>query len=509
LRAATAANMRNKYNLRTAFFNLGGLVPFLLFCGGGFVGFATTLPKAAPLTTTAPRPTPQPRPRPTPPPHPNAESVHEVWVARYGGPESGEDQAFAITLDTLGNVYVTGRSYVSPGPGINYDCVTVKYDSTGQQQWIARYNGPGNGDDEGRAIAVDASGNVYVTGASINASLEYDYVTIKYNSAGQEQWVVRYDAHGTYGDYAVGIALDASGNVYVTGTSDDGDGISDYATIKYDPAGQQQWVVRYSGPANGGGGATAMALDTSGNIYVTGTTSNGNDSDYATIKYNSAGQQQWVALYDGPAGGEIAHAIALDGSGNVYVTGASQGVGTDLDYATVKYNSAGQEQWARRYVGPSDHDEALSVAIDKQGNVFVTGFSYSSGTSYDYATVKYNSAGQEQWVARYNGPANDTDYGNAIAVDDSGNAYVTGTSIGTVGYYDYATIKYSPNGQRQWVARYNGPGSDSDEANAIVLDSSGNVYVTGFSSESGFDFDYATIKYVQGSTSPINPIPRH
>jgi hypothetical protein len=127
--------------------------------------------------------------------------------------------------------------------------------------------------------------------------------------------------------------------------------------------------------------------------------------------------------------------------------------------------------------------------------VYVTGFSYNSGTNYDYATVKYNSAGQEQWVDRYDGPANETDYGNAIAVDNSGNAYVTGTSIGTVGSYDYATIKYSPNGQRQWVARYNGPGSDSDEANAIVLDGSNNVYVTGFSSQSGFDFDFATIKY--------------
>lgn len=396
---------------------------------------------------------------------------------------------------------MTGHSYVSPGPGINYDCVTIKYDPTGQQQWIARYNGPGNGDDEGKAIALDALGNVYVTGTSINANLDYDYLTIKYNSAGQEQWVARYGASGsTLDDNAVAIAIDHSGNVYVTGGSMDANGLA-YATVKYNSDGQQQWVARYAG--NGFGYAIAMAIDGSDNIYVTGTVGTANPgTNYATIKYNSAGQEQWVAVYAGPGNNDIASAIAVDGVGNVYVTGVSDGVGTHLDYATVEYNSAGQEQWAARYVGPGYDDEARAIAVDKLGNVYVTGFSFSSVTNYDYETVKYASTGQEQWVDRYDGPANSTDYAYAIAVDNSGNAYVTGTSIGTTGYYDYATIKYSPDGQRLWVARYDGPGNNSDGGNAVFVDSSDNVYVTGFSSFALSDFDYATIKYVQPTPAP-------
>src|SRR4030095_1082339 len=422
----------------------------------------------------------------------------------YAGPNSGQDEAYAIAVDSLGNVYVTGRSYVSPGPGINYDCVTIKYDSTGQEQWIAGYNGPGNGDDEGRAIAIDGSGNVYVTGASINANLDYDYLTIKYNAAGQEQWVARYGASGTtLDDNAVAISIDGSGNVYVTGGSINANGLA-YATVKYNSVWQEQWVSRYNGPS-GVGHATAMAIDGSDNIYVTGIVGNGNGgSNYGTIKYNSDGQEQWFALYDAPGNNDIANAIAVDAPGSVYVTGASEGPGpAPFDYATVKYNNVGQQEWVARYAGPSDDDEAQAIAVDNLGNVYVTGFSWAANTAADYATIKYNSVGQEQWVDRYDGPANDTDYGYAIAVDNSGNAYVTGGSVGTVGFYDYATVKYSPDGQRQWVARYNGPGSDSDEGHAIAVDSSGNVYVTGYSSASLFDFDYATIKYVQPTAAPI------
>src|SRR5436190_2192575 len=99
---------------------------------------------------------------------------------------------------------------------------------------------------------------------------------------------------------------------------------------------------------------------------------------------------------------------------------------------------------------------------------------------------------QRQWAARYNGLGNRDDYGLAVAVDNSGNAYVTGTSFGSGSDYDYATIKYNSAGQEQWVARYDGPGGSSDYARAIAVDSSGNVYVTGESSDTGFD--YATVK---------------
>ena len=117
-------------------------------------------------------------------------------------------------------------------------------------------------------------------------------------------------------------------------------------------------------------------------------------------------QQEWVSIYNGPGNNyDEAHSIAVDGLGNVYVTGASKtgtGAGTE-DFTTIKYDVAGVEQWVSRYNGPGNgYDEAFDIAVDDSGNVYVTGFSLGIGTGYDYATVKYNSAGVQQWASRYN-----------------------------------------------------------------------------------------------------------
>jgi alpha-tubulin suppressor-like RCC1 family protein len=361
--------------------------------------------------------------------------------------------------------YADGHAHRAKGPPV--------VPTTGIfEAWVSPYNG------QAQAIAVDASGNVYVTGTR-SFGLGHEYATIRYDSAGQEQWVALY--HGPANDdFARAIAIDSFGNVYVTGYSRRfAGGDFDYATIKYDAGGQEQWVARSNG--SGYDYAYAMAIDAAGNVYVTGE-SNGS---YATIKYNSAGQEQWIAHYNG-AGAALA--IVVDASSNVFVTGGGYG-----DYATVKYNSAGQQQWVATYNGPGNGDDyAFAVALDELGNVYVTGQSVGTGTSWDYATIKYNASGQQQWVARYNGPANDIDVAQALALDDSGNVYVTGFSTGVGSAYDYATIKYNSAGQQQWVARYNGPGNTYDAAYAIAVDGSENVYVTGYG---GATYDYTTIKY--------------
>jgi hypothetical protein len=125
----------------------------------------------------------------------------------------------------------------------------------------------------------------------------------------------------------------------------------------------------------------------------------------------------------------------------------------------------------------------------------------------DYATIKYDSAGQQQWVSRYDGPANAADFARAIALDNSSNVYVTGESAGQGTRNDFATVKYNSIGQEQWVVRYNGPANRDDQANAIAVDASGNVYVTGQSFDPNNGDDYVTIKYVQGATSTPTPSP--
>jgi len=433
--------------------------------------------------------------------------VYEEWVQRYNGPGNSFDYAYKIDIDNFGNIYVAGHS---AGIGSSYDYTIIKYNSSGVQQWFQRYNGPGNSQDDAQDLKVDASGNIYVTGNSVGIGTNYDYATIKYNSLGIQQWVQRYNGPINGTDVATSIAIDNSGNVYVTGRSDGIGNVYDYATIKYNSLGIQQWVQRYNGPGNFSDQANSIGVDNSGNVYVTGwSVGNGTSIDYATIKYNTGGVQQWIQRFNGTGNGEdFGNKLILDNSGNVYVTGRSVGASTGIDYATVKYNSSGIQQWVQTYNGPGNvFDEASSITIDGSGNVYVSGNSVGNTGGRDYAIIKYNNSGLSQWVQRYNGIGNGEDFARDLIVDNLGNVYVTGSSEGNGSNYDYATIKYNSSGALQWLQRYNGAGNGSDYSNSIGIDNFNNVYITGYSVGNGSDYDFTTIKYSQQQLSIIQPSP--
>jgi uncharacterized delta-60 repeat protein len=436
--------------------------------------------------------------------------VGPVWLQRYNGTADSTDYANKMAVDTSGNVYVTGSS---KGGGTSYDYVTIKYNSEGMIQWLQRYNGPGNGADFANSIAVDASGNVYITGGSVGSGSGSDVVTIKYNTLGVQQWLQRYNGTENAFDDASSITVDASGNVYVAGSSM-GSGTSyDYVTIKYNSSGVQQWMQRYDGTGSSFDAAFSIAVDGSGNVSVAGySTGVGTGYDCVTIQYNSSGVQQWLQRYNGPGNStDVVNSIAVDGSGNVYITGFSGGSGTANDYVTIKYNSSGVQQWLQTYNGTGNSfDNAKSLTIDGSGNVYITGYSTGSSSGEDYTTIKYNSSGVQQWLQIYNGAGNSHDNAYSIAIDAPGNVYVTGFSSGNATGNDYTTIKYNSSGVQEWEQRYNGPAGTGDEAYSIAVDGSGNVYITG-GSRSGTTSDYTTIKYSQtlGIQNTGNEIPEN
>jgi hypothetical protein len=435
--------------------------------------------------------------------------VTEDWIERYNGTANSSDRAVAIAVDASGYVYVTGESLT---PGDNLDYCTIKYSSSGTRLLILKYNGPADSTDFATCIAIDNSGNIIVSGGSIGNDGSYDYCTIKYNNSGLVQWIQRYNGTTNGNDEVRKIAVDYSGNVYITGMSEGSGPGHDYCTIKYNSSGIQQWVKRYDGTANNNDGALSIAVDNSGNVYVTGDCMNtGTSFDYCTIKYNSSGVQQWVKIYNGPGNtNDNASSLALDNSGNIYVTGSSDGIGTYKDYCTIKYNSSGTQQWVQRYNGSDNFvDYANSITIDNSDNIYVTGTSTGASSSNDYCTIKYNSSGTQQWVKIYNGPANSLDAAYSINADSSDNVYITGYSFGLGTVDDYCTIKYSSSGTQRWVQRYNGPGNSTDKAFSVFVSNSGYVYITGESKGSGTDLDYCTIKYSQpiGIQNISNEIP--
>ncbi len=434
-----------------------------------------------------------------------ASNGQESWAQRYNGPANSYDQASAIAVSNTGRVIITGYSQSNDtGP----DFATVSYDAiTGTQNWASRHDVIGSIADYSLAVTVDAEGNSYVTGTS---TYEYDLdmsrssiVTIKYSPTGEELWVQTYKSGHSNGARA--IAVDNRGGVYITGFSESQDTGSDYVTIRYEAAtGQQSWVQRFNGESNHYDFPADLAVDEQGGVYITGSSWRVISEEYgyrtyATIRYDAAtGDETWTSIYEGTRGNNLPRAMAIDNQGGVYVTGVS---------ATVRYDAAnGAQTWEQTHdLGDNNSLSFAAIAVDKQGGVFAAGTYYGSNFSYNYATVRFDATtGQVSWLQRYDEATSSSGQARALSVDNTGGVYVTGSSFN--GFTtSYATIRYeASNGDLRWAQHFNKENGSQDIATAIAADNQGGVYVTGSSwidpSEKRV---FSTVKYSASDGTPI------
>ncbi len=252
-----------------------------------------------------------------------------LWTKRYNGPGNGNDWPLALATDADGNVVVLGNARSASGDD---STVIINYSSAGVPRWTRLYPGMGC---EGSPLALDRGGNVLVAGRAGR-----DYATIKYSSTGVPVWTNRYDGPVRGTEYAYSVAVDAIDNVYVTGESEVSGTIADYATIKYTGSGVPVWTNLYNGPGNWIDSARALAVDANGNVVVTGGSfySGGQNAAWGTVAYSSSGVPLWTKLYNGPGNYiDWGQAVALDTTGSVYVAGSSQGSDGDSDLVLVKY----------------------------------------------------------------------------------------------------------------------------------------------------------------------------
>jgi uncharacterized repeat protein (TIGR01451 family)/uncharacterized delta-60 repeat protein len=411
------------------------------------------------------------------------------WTASNGG------NVAAVTIDSGNNVYVSSAGT---------DFSTTEFNAAGAAQWTtASSTIDATGlPDEFVAMGVDTQGNSYTAGNSTAG-----YRLAKFNSAGALIWSRAYNTPGNHAANVVGVAVDASGDAYVTGSVADANGATDYGTVKFDADGNQVWAQLYNRTGTSFNAPIAIALDSGGNVYVTGqgTSASGN-VDFATLKYDANGSLLWSRLYDDSVHGQdYAGAMAVDANGNVYVTGTVQGTGTNgLDIGTVMYDTSGVQQWAVAYNGPDSGDDgARAIAVDNTGNVVVIGYSDSAGGPDELTTIKYNGSGQPIWSKNYHGGGDLADEPGMVDIDASGDVYVAGTSTDSTGQQRALTIKYSTGGLQQWVRNYTDAAGDTAAARALAVDPSGYAYLAvSVLSASGYDF--ATFQYdPAGTQGPV------
>jgi len=424
------------------------------------------------------------------------------WPRTWG--TSGSDQGYGVAADGSGNVYVTGRFQgtgdFDPGSGVDNhtsngatDVFLSKFDSSGAFKW-ARTWGGSDAWGEGYSVAIDGSGNVYVTGY-FRGTVDFDpgsgvddhtsegigdVFLSKFDSSGDFIWARTWGGSGD--DEGYGVAVDGSGCIYVTGYF--------RGTVDFDPG---------SGVDNH--------------------TSNG-EADVFLSVFDPSGAFKWARTWGGSYADEGLGA-AVDGSGNVYVTGWFRGTvdfdpGSGVDDHTSngsrdiflsKFDSFGAFNWARTW-GGSGHDIGRGVAVDGSGSVYVTGhfhgtvdFDPGSGVDshisngYDDVLLsRFDPSGDFQWARTWGGSGHHSGWG--VAVDGSGNVYVTGYFQGTVdfdpgsgvdnhtsnGYDDIFLSKVDSSGTFKWARTWGG--SYIDWGCSVGVDGSDNVYVTGH-------FDYA------------------
>ncbi len=414
------------------------------------------------------------------------------WTANFMRPDESNSALIYSKLDNAGNVYVACDAFYQ---NQGMDFVLIKYNSTGQEQWKVHYNNPANTDDVVYSMTMDNSGNIYMTGNSGD-----DMLIVKYNFNGILQWANLYRTPGSTGSTSNSVSLDNSGNIFIAGTSRMNANNRDMITVKYNSEGILQWAKTYDSPFHNADQSMKVLTDNSGNVYTSGNTTNTDwNSLYTLIKYNANGDEQWSINYDNTEYTEDdLMDMAIDNSGNIFLAGYSYD-NNGSSGLVLKYNSSGILQWKAQPPSDTERNSAFVITIDNSGNVFTTGAIVRNLTNTEYYTVKYNLQGVFQWGQTYSGPPGGNDRAWTIAVDAFSNVYVAGMIKGTNTQYDFATVKYSSSGAQLWAATYVGDNQSNSFASSVNVDNSGHVYVSGYSKIDDIYDKVITIKYSQTS----------
>ena len=394
----------------------------------------------------------------------------DEWRRQFGS--QAADEASSVAVDRTGNVYVAGWTEGDlselPSAGM-HDAFLRRYDSDGKEQWTRQFGSAG--EDTAEAVAVGRDGGVYVVGGAGHGlpgqvSLgDGDAFLRKYDSGGAKVWTRQFGSSKR--DWADGVAVDGEGNVYVTGSTlgalpgQASAGTSDNFVRKYNSSGGELWTRQFG--AIEGNGATGVAVDAHGNVYVTGSTlgplpgqSRIGTADAFVRVYDPAGNELWTRQY-GSVAGDAALAVAVGGAGNVYIVGSTRGVLPDqvriggfLDAFIIKYDETGTLVWARQF-GSTDRDLASGVAIDAEGNVYVGGRTGGSLTGragnskLDAFLRKYSPSGEPVWTRQFG--ADQDDLALSVATDGRGSVFAVGSGIlpglPAAGGKDAVVVKFS------------------------------------------------------------------
>jgi hypothetical protein len=363
-----------------------------------------------------------------------------AWQQTFHTSGTNNDYGVVVKLDYAGNIIVCGTT--DNGGTSNHDIVLLKYNPSGVLQWSKQFNSSFSKHDAGTALKIDPSNNIYVAGSSEGSvTNNFDYLVLKYTSAGVLSWNARYDYAGL-SEVPVKIDIDLNNQIIVGGGSASSATKWDYTIAKYTTAGAFVNATRSTLPGTTGYDLPYdMKQDANGNIYVTGKSSvDGVNYDMKTIKFSPNYNVIWSAVYDGYGKEDLAYSLDLDLSGNVVVAGYATKSNNIKEMVAIKYNSSGVQQWRKNIVGADENSDAFFKAItanDLGEYIVLSEEKVLTGNKISVAS-KLNADGQYIWSKTLQTSIDELPQNISLAGD--GSIYIT--TVRTSASNSYTTYKY-------------------------------------------------------------------
>jgi uncharacterized delta-60 repeat protein len=434
-----------------------------------------------------------------------------AWSHTHNGAANLADAGLSLSLGANGEVFAGGRSVAS---GTTSDAAAVRYSPTnGTPLWSRTANGPGNLTDEIFATVATPDGGVAGIGRSIGAGTGSDVAIWRWTADGTLSWTYRYTGPvATGADFGRAIALRPDGSFAFAGYSPGvGTGANDWVVGAVSATGTELWVNRHNGPGNADDQASSVCVDSSGNVFATGyhlATAAASSRDLLLLKYNADGTFGWQASYDFVGAADWGVACACDANGDIFVGGYSVLAATD--FVTQRYAPDGTRRWSTRYNGPvtgsTGNDQLRALTLMPDGGVAVCGNSPGIGTGDDWAIVRYNSSGVQQWATRLAGSnttGNDIPY--SLAADQAGNLYAAGSLANTGAGNDFSVVRFDTDGVLAWKWQHNGTAGTDDVAQSLRVNKAGEVFATGWTTTStGTDIHTVKLAQTLRYTPPAN-----
>jgi uncharacterized delta-60 repeat protein len=318
------------------------------------------------------------------------------------------------------------------------------------------------------------------------------------------------------------VAVDTQGNIIAAGNTHTSNVAfsSDWMIAKFAPDGTLLWQRTVDGTGNNFSDddfVRSVAVDTQGNVLVAGLTRTASTgSDFTVAKFDREGTLLWLQILSGTfsgAGNDSARSVAVDMDGNVLAAGDIVNTGNGADFTVAKFDRDGTLVWQQTLNGTANaNDVASMVAVDLAGNVSAVGFTQNTGTGADFTVAKFHSDGTLLWQQTLNGTgkapdgtANVLDRANAVAVDTQGNVLAAGVVTerdATIFLpenagtgFDPTVAKFAPDGTLLWQQTFTGSASDDDTAESVAVDTPGNVLVTGVMTNTATGRDFMVAKF--------------